>query len=240
MPRLYPPQIMKGAHAIYMVWRAADPKAAVATVPRQLRPAQNGIVFLNQYVVERADQTSSADHPAGFGPYSLTYVGVDLVGFDTKDQGEAGISPGRWWAHYINSSANMRAYMRRVGAPVLPGETRLERTGDVLTATTLIKGRPVIRTRTRVGSTYNRIISGQFRIISKVGRRFMSGRYPAIAQCADSSTVLSVEFLDPRHPVYALRPKESLEIEFCYYSPDITFAYPGGFEPVAVRRRKSR
>jgi hypothetical protein len=240
MPRLHPPQIMKGAHAIYMVWRAADPKAAVATVPRPLQPAKNGIVFLNQYVVERADQTSSADHPAGFGPYSLTYVGVDLVGFDTKDQGEAGISPGRWWVHYINSSANMRAYMRRVGAPVLAGETRLEKLGDVLTATTLVKDRPIIRTRTRVGSTCNRIISGQFRIISKIGRRFMSGRYPAIARCADAATVMSVEFLDPKHPVYALRPKQPLEIEFCYYSPDITFAYPGGLEPIAVKRRGKR
>lgn len=104
MPQLHPPQIMKGAHAIYMVWRAADPGAAVATVPRQLQPAKNGIVFLNQYVVERAEQTSSADHPAGFGAYSLTYAGVDLAGFGTKDQGEAGISPDRWWVHYINSS----------------------------------------------------------------------------------------------------------------------------------------
>jgi hypothetical protein len=240
MPRLHPPQIMKGAHAIYMVWRAADPKAAVATVPRPLRPAKNGIVFLNQYVVERADQTSSADHPAGFGAYSLTYVGVDLVGFDTKDQGEAGISPGRWWAHYINSSANMRAYMRRVGAPVLAGETTLEKSGDVLTATTLVKDRPIIRTRTKVGSTCNRIISGQFRIISKIGRRFMSGRYPAIARCADAATVMSVEFLDPKHPVYALRPKQPLEIEFCYYSPDITFAYPGGLDPIAVKGGRKR
>jgi hypothetical protein len=89
-----------------------------------------------------------------------------------------------------------------------------------------------------VGSTYDRVISGQFRIIARVGRKFMSGRYPAVAQCADTATVLSVEFLDPRHPVYALRPKEPLEIEFCYYSPDITFAYPGGFEPVSITAKK--
>lgn len=130
--------------------------------------------------------------------------------------------------------------MRRVGAPVMAGTTRLEREGDVLTATTLLKDKPIIRTRTRVSSTYDRIISGQFRIISQVGRKFMSGRYPAIAQCADTATVLSVEFLNPRHPVYALRPKEPLEIEFCYYSPDITFAYPGGLESVSTRPKKKR
>ena len=234
MPKLFPPQVMKGARAVYMVWSAADPAAAAATVPAQLRPAKDGLVFLNQYVVERAEQTSSAGHPAGFGGYSLTYLGVDLEGFDTEDQAEAGISPGRWWVHYINSSENMRAYMERQGAPVMAGETFVEQEGDIVTATSAVEGKPIVRTRSRVSETCNRLIAGQFRIISLVDGKLMSGRYPAIAECADQTEALSVEFLDPGHPVYALRPRQPLEIGFCYFSPDITFAYPGGLEPISL------
>lgn len=234
MSELQPPQVMRSKCAVYMVWRAADPEAVVASVPRELQPAERAVVFLNQYVVDRAEHTSSADHPRGFGAYSLTYIGVDLQGFDTEDQGEAGISPGRWWVHYINSSANMRAYMERQGAPVMAGRTLLDVDNDIVTATTLVDDQPIIRTRTRVSPTCNRTLSGQFRIITRVEGGFMSGRYPAIAECADDSEVLSVEFVDPGHPVYALRPLEPLQIEFCYFSPDITFAYPGGYEPVSV------
>ncbi len=37
-----------------------------------------------------------------------------------------------------------------------------------------------------------------------------------------------MEFLDPSHPVYALRPADPLEVTWGFYSPDAGFCYPGG------------
>ena len=34
--------------------------------------------------------------------------------------------PGRWWTHYLNSNADMRAYAAMRGVPASPGEKTLE------------------------------------------------------------------------------------------------------------------
>jgi hypothetical protein len=56
------------------------------------------------------------------------------------------------------------------------------------------------------------------------------GRYPFVADVADSLEILSIEFLEPRHPIYALRPAEPLEIVLALYARRISFCYPGGEE----------
>ena len=60
----------------------------------------------------------------------------------------------------------------------------------------------------------------------------MSGRYPFVADLAETFEVESVEFLDTQHPVSALRPAEPLDVTFGFYSPSITFCYPGGQGPL--------
>ena len=49
---------------------------------------------------------------------------------------------------------------------------------------------------------------------------------------ADQFYVDKLEFLDRSHPIYDLRPKSPLEVTFGFYSPDITFCYPGGEGPL--------
>jgi hypothetical protein len=65
---------------------------------------------MNQYVVDSAGQTM------GFGAYSFTYLGLDV-----KDQPALdGVTPGRFFTHYFNSSPVVREYAAcraRPGAP---------------------------------------------------------------------------------------------------------------------------
>jgi hypothetical protein len=41
-----------------------------------------------------------------------------------------------------------------------------------------------------------------------------------------------VDFLDETHAAYALRPADPLTITFGFYSPAISFCYPGGEGPL--------
>src|SRR6059058_2024354 len=121
---------------LYVVWLPADADAAAALVPDGLEAAAGSPVFLNQYVVDDASQTSNAASDDGFGAYSLTYLGVDLAGLDTEDG-----TPGRWWTHYFDSSPNMIRYAAAHGVPAGTGETDLDLSGGTLTATTRLESR---------------------------------------------------------------------------------------------------
>ncbi len=107
------PQMVTNSRMLYFTWVPADPSAVRALVPDSLELAENSQCFINQYVVDSADQTS------GFDAYSLTYAGADLSGHNTPD----GAVPGRWWTHYFNSNADMRDYAAKRGVPAEAGET---------------------------------------------------------------------------------------------------------------------
>ncbi|RLP96506.1 hypothetical protein EAD98_10275 [Micromonospora sp. CV4] len=203
---------------IYFGWVPADPEAVAALVPPGLKPAPNRQVFMNQYVVDDAAQTS------GFGAYSLTYLGPDLSGVDAPD----GVTPGRWWTHYFNSSPVVRAYAAARGVPATVGTTTIEVRGRRLVATTEADGVPVIRTTARVGRTGDAVNQGQLRYFTQVDGRLVGGNYPFVAAPVDPFEVESLEFLEPDHPVYALRPAEPLGFVWGFYSPRSSFAYPGG------------
>ncbi|HMG97994.1 MAG TPA: hypothetical protein VK546_03675, partial [Gaiellales bacterium] len=74
--------------------------------------------------------------------------------------------------------------------------------------------------------------NGQLRYITRVGGGLVSGRYPFVMQGAETFAVESVEFLDVTHPAYALCPAEPLTVTFGFYSPAISFCYPGGEGPL--------
>ena len=60
---LHAPQLITAARMLYAVWLPADPAAAAALVPDELTAREGAPVFINQYVVDDAAQTSSAgDH----------------------------------------------------------------------------------------------------------------------------------------------------------------------------------
>lgn len=155
---LLAPQLIKDSRMLYFGWVPADPDAAAALVPAGLTPVANRAVYINQYVVDRPEQTS------GFGAYSLTYLSLDLAGLDLVDG-----TPGRWWTHYFNSSPGMREYAAERGLPAEPGETALELADGVLTATTSVGGAPLIRSRARVGTTDPAVVArGQLLYVTKV------------------------------------------------------------------------
>ena len=64
---LLAPQLITGAQMLYLVWIPEDPSAVAALVPKELRPVARRSVFMNQYVVDNAEQTSSAGLPGAFG-----------------------------------------------------------------------------------------------------------------------------------------------------------------------------
>lgn len=210
-----PPQLVTNSRMLYFGWVPADPDAVARLVHPRLEP--NGNVFMNQYVVNRPEQAS------GFGAYSLTYIGSDLVGQDADEN-----TPGRWWTHYFNSSPLVRAYAAERGVPAEPGETTLEIADGVLTATTIVDGAPIIRTRARVGEPGEVTAAGQLLYVTDIAGDLVAGRYPYVAGLVDPWEVLSLEFLEPEHSVYALRPADPLQILWGFYSPTASFCYPGG------------
>src|SRR5262249_34165628 len=197
-----------------------DPEAVAALTHPDLRPIANRQLFMNQYVVDADDQTS------GFGSYSLTYAGPDLD--RTAPDGQ---TPSRWWTHYFNSNPGMRDYVKARGVPATPGRTTLELSGDTLVATTYSDDTPVIRATVNVGAPAG-VGRGQLSYITDIGGRLVDGIYPFIATLVDPFEVTSLEFLEPSHSVYALRPKQPLEVTWGFYSPNSSFCYPGGENPV--------
>lgn len=218
---LLPPQLVTNARMLYVCWVPADPAAAALLLPEGLAPAENRAIYLNQYVVDRDEQTSH------FGAYSLSYMGLDLDGLDVDAD-----TPGRWWTHYFNSSAAMRGYAIERGIPAEAGTTTLALEGDTLVATTRAGEVPIIRSTARVGSEIGEVARGHLRYLTRLGERLISGRYAYVGEPVTPFEVLSIEFLAPDHPTYALRPAAPLEITFGFYAPRASFCYPGGEEPL--------
>lgn len=218
---LVAPQLVINSRMLYTSWIPADPEACAKLLPPKLQPAGNHAIYMNQYVVDSADQTT------GFGAYSLTYLGLDLAGLDVPNS----TTPGRFFTHYFNSSEVVRAYAGERGVPASPGSTTLELDGNMLTATTSVDGTPIIRSRAEVG-TETFVAAGHLRYVTQVKNKLVSGFYPYIGDLVTSFKVLSIEFLAPDHPVYALRPGSPLEVvsASCFYAPRDSFVYPGGEE----------
>ncbi len=226
---LHAPQLISESQMLYLVWIPADPDKVARLVPEGLTPRSDGAVYLNQYVVVDPQQTSNgAAEQDSFGAYSLSYFGADLAGLDT----EAGV-PARWWTHYFNSSEAMNRYAAERGVPTSQGRTTVESTDDRVVATTYLGGVPVVRTVARVTDGPTVRSTGQLRYITRAADGgFTSGRYPFVADLAAGFEVESLEFLDPGHELYALRPADPLQVTFGFYSPRITFCYPGGEGPL--------
>lgn len=218
--KLVPPQLVINSRMLYFGWVPEDPKAARALLPKGLEAKENTAIFMNQYVVDQPEQTS------GFGAYSLTYIGLDLEGLDAPD----GVTPGRYWTGYYNSSEDMRAYVKERGVPATEGETSMTLEGDKLVVLVTEKKKPIIRTVARVGSEIGAVLRGQLRYFTQLEGGLLSGIYPYISEAVTPWSIESLEFLDSSNPVYALRPKTPLEITWGFYAPRASFCYPGGEE----------
>lgn len=214
------PQLVIDSRMIYSSWIPADPEAAAALLPRGLSPAENRAIYMNQYVVDKEEQTS------GFGAYSLTYLGLDVASPKAPD----GVTPGRFFTHYFNSSPVMREYVLERGVPATPGETTLEVHGQELEAVTRVDGVPILRTRARVGNHIGVVARGHLLYITQVRKKLVGGNYAYIGELVDPFELRSVEFLAQDHPVWALRPAQPFQpvTGSCWFAPRDSFVYPGG------------
>jgi len=212
------PQLVIDSRMIYSSWIPADPKAAAALLPGGLQPA--GPIYMNQYVVDREEQTS------GFGAYSLTYMGLDLAGLTAPD----GVTPARFFTHYFNSSAVMREYVSERGVPASPGTTTVEVHGHDLEATTFVDGVPIIRTRAQVGKKIGVVARGHLTYVTQLNGGIFAGNYAYIGDLVDPFELKSVEFLAKDHPIWALRPAQPLQVVTgsSWFAPRDSFVYPGG------------
>jgi hypothetical protein len=224
-PPLAAAQMVNDSLMLYSVWQPADPEAAAALLPSG-GPTPAGPVYMNQYVVLTDEQTS------GFGAYSLTYLGLDIAGMMDPE----GVLPARYMLFYFNSSERMREFtIREYDLPAEPGSTTLELTAGSVAATTSVGGKPLIRAEAAIGSSILMLARGQLTYVRQKDGRFMAGNFPYVADLQDGLQYRSIEFLDPAHPVYALRPKDPLEIVTAtsFFSPRDSFVYPGGVYEVS-------
>ena len=230
--KLASPQMVIDSRMLYTSWIPADPRACARLLPGALQPAENHAIYMNQYVVDSAEQTT------GFGAYSLTYLGLDVADEPAPD----GVTPGRFFTHYFNSSEVVREYASERGVPASPGRTVLEQDGNVVTATTFVNERPIIRTTALVGDVADITLAGHLRYITQVRDRLVSGNYPYIGELVSAFRVLSIEFLDPSHPVYALRPASPLQViaGSSFYAPRDSFVYPGGEHDMGPAEKTER
>lgn len=218
--KLAAPQLVINSRMIYSSWIPADPKGAAALLPQRLTPAANGAIYMNQYVVDSEEQTS------GFGAYSLTYIGLDLGNVTAPD----GVTPGRFFTGYFNSSEVMRQYVAERGVPASPGSTTVEVHGHELEAVTTVDGVPIIRTRARVGKKIGVVARGHLTYVTQLDGKILGGNYAYIGELVDPFELQSVEFLAKDHPVWVLRPADPFQpvTGSSWFAPRDSFVYPGG------------
>lgn len=142
------PQLVTDAWMFIAAYKA-DPETLKAMLPEGLEPNPEGQVVINMYTVPEATQTS------GFGPYTLTYLTVELAGQDSYVMGSDITYPGRYFVQYFNSSPVMREFTEKIGIPV-DENTNVMTTTEVkdgkLTATLRVDGKPMIVSTADVGS----------------------------------------------------------------------------------------
>jgi hypothetical protein len=241
------PQLVVQCRMLHLGWVPADPDAVAALLPVDLTPLPNRQVFMHQYVVDDAAQTSGLDS------FSVTSLGVELAP-ETPGGPPTGVGPGapggpstaagsaapsgaepaepprplrrRWYTGYVGSTAAVRAQAAARGAPVIAGRTTIEIDGRTLVAVTESDGVEIIRTTARVGQTATRVIRGSLRYLGEVAGRRVSADHPYLFEPVTPFEVESVEFL-PEHPVATLRPTNPLDVRWGFYSPRSSFALSG-------------
>jgi hypothetical protein len=188
---------------------------------------------MNMYEVPDGNQTS------GFGPYSLTYLTVEIANHDSLAANGSLAIPGRFFAYYWNSSDRVRTYAREAcGIPALPGSCSWQRSDGELISTLLVEGQPVIRVTARVTENFLTTLGGHLNYYAH--RQFplpyggaaalselIEFPLPFIADLYDAS-VEKIEFTFPEgEPAAQLAPREPLEAPSVLYGK-VTFTYSMG------------
>jgi len=127
----------------------------------------------------------------------------------------------------------MRAYAAKGGVARERRRDHAEIADGILTAT---RRRTASRDPQHVARGHEIAVTGrgQLRYITELDGQQITGKLPVHRRLVQPLEVLKFEFLEPGHPVSALRPADPLEVTWGFYSPNASFAYPGGQEPLSA------
>lgn len=141
------PQLVTNAW-MFMAGFKADPEALKSILPECLEAHTHpdNHVIINMYTVPDGKETS------GLGPYTLTYLAVELKGQDSYGMGDTPGYPGRYFVFYFNSSEKMRKFTKPAGIPAQEGNTTTVVKDGKLTATLTVDGKTLIESTAEVGS----------------------------------------------------------------------------------------
>lgn len=210
------PQLVKDLWLLETFFEA-DPEAIKAVLPPGLKPHPSNTVAVNMYTVPEGGNTS------GFGPYTLSYIAVQVEGHDSYIYGSKDTIPGLYIVHYWNSSDHMRAYTTRAGFPnELGGATTLEKDAKKATARLTVNGKPFIEASSALSGEAQPATGGHVNYLYRKSSQIMKLPLPWI--CHDVKTEnAAINFqMPPEHPAYKLRPKK---VTFALHS-QCTISYP--------------
>jgi acetoacetate decarboxylase len=198
------PQLVQDAWML-LIGYEADMAAIRDLLPPGLEPQPSNSIVMNMYTALEDSQTS------GLGPYTLTYLAIEVKGHDGYRVGSADGTPGRYVAYYWNSSEHMRAYTRRSGFPDDAGgyTTLLREPGRVTTKLTF-NGRPFIEASAQVSGNVQPPVSGHATYLGQKDGKAV--KFPLPYSCYGLKTENpSVNFQIPAsHPASKLKPKKIL------------------------------
>jgi hypothetical protein len=216
------PQLIQDAWML-LIGYEADAAAVRELLPRGLEPADSNSVVMNLYTVLDDSQTT------GLGPYTLTYLSIEVKNQDGYAVGSPDGIPGRYVVYYWNSSDHMRAYTRRGGWPDdAGGYTIMNREPGKVTTRLTVNGRPFIDASAKVSGNLLPAMSGHSSYLGRKDGQVV--RFPLPFSCQPLKTEdVTVNFQIPAsHPASKLKPKKVL----WGMNAKCTIVYPQG---VAVR-----
>lgn len=196
------PQLVKDAW-ILLVGYEADGAALRELLPPGLEADPGNMVVMDMYTVPDGSETS------GIGPYTLTYLAVQLKGQDGYVAGAPNGTPGRYIAYYWNSSDSMRAYTRRGGFPDNPGgsTTLLKEPGKVATKLT-VNGQTFIEATAQVSGDLQAPSAGHINFFGAKNGQAVRFPLPYICNALKTENP-TVNFKIPsNHPAAKLKPKK--------------------------------
>ncbi|MEM7008858.1 MAG: acetoacetate decarboxylase family protein [Thermodesulfobacteriota bacterium] len=204
------PQLVTDAWMFIAAYKA-DPEVLKAMLPEGLEPNPEGQVVINMYTVPDGNNTS------GFGPYTLTYLTIELADQDSYIKNADTTIPGRYFIYYFNSSPTMRAFTDPVGIPV-DENTNVLTTTEVkdgkLTATLTVDGKPMIVSTADVGSELGNFGGGHLNyfglmtkdVDGKKVNQVVKYPIPWLGGVVDTQNA-KIEFKAPEdHPINKVKP----------------------------------
>jgi hypothetical protein len=196
------PQLVKDAWML-LVGYETDGAALREVLPAGLESDPANMIVMNMYTVPEGSETS------GLGPYTLTYLAVQLKGQDGYVVGAPNGTPGRYVAYYWNSSETMRAFTRRAGFPDNPGgHTMLVKEPGKVTTRLTVNGETVIEAVAAVSGDLQAPFAGHVNYFGAKSGQAVKFPLPYICSAVKTDAPTVNFKLPADHPAAKLKPKK--------------------------------